>query len=170
MTSRYVEAPTYYEPQEEDPPAVFVAGGITGVPNFQAIAARELADGNCVVLNPRRANYPAGEPNAVREQVRWECHHRKLDQLGHPLVTMFWFPGTATPQPIALLELGAALARPRSARLALVVGADPAYSRRADVVLQCEFDRPDLIVHDTLHATLHAVRTVLPALSRPYRT
>lgn len=163
MNSRYVESPTYYTPAPGDPPAVFVGGGITGVADFQSVVAAALAEQDCVVLNPRRADYPADDPDAVEEQVAWECHHRKLDRL----VMLIWFPASdpaITVQPIALLELGAELARPRSPHRGLVIGADPGYPRCRDVVLQCRYDRPDVTVHASLEETLSAACALLPAL------
>lgn len=164
MSAGYFESPTYYTPAVGDPPAVFLAGGITGVTDFQSVAAAVLAEQDCVVLNPRRADYPAEAPDAVAEQVAWECHHRKLDRL----LMLFWFPPSdpaITVQPIALLELGAELARARSLHRGLVIGADPGYPRRRDVVLQCRHDRPDLTVHATLEDTLHSACALLPALA-----
>ena len=81
----YVEAPSYYRRQPHGPPAVFLAGGITGV-----------AD-------------------------RW--HARAVQAL----------QGRITTQPIAMYELGQALGEGRQ----IVVGADPAYPREADVHMLC---------------------------------
>jgi Nucleoside 2-deoxyribosyltransferase like len=165
LTARYVEAPTYYKPAENDPPAVFLAGGITGVTDWQASAATALASDACVVLNPRRAHFPVGDPTATDEQVRWECHHRRLPRL----IMLIWFPScdpVVTVQPIVLLELGAELARRRSPHRGLVIGTDPAYPRRLDVVLQCRYERPDVVVHDTLGATVRAAQNLLPQISR----
>jgi hypothetical protein len=143
---------------------VFLAGGITGVADWQAEARTALRSTSCVVLNPRRADFDVTDPNGAATQVAWECHHRKLRRL----VMMFWFPAcdpVVTVQPIALLELGAELARTPSAHRRLVVGADPGYPRRADIVLQCHHDAPQLSVHDTLDATLLATATAVRALA-----
>lgn len=111
------------------------------------------------ILNPRRAEYDHGDPSAAAEQVAWECHHRRLAHL-----MMFWFPpcdARVTVQPIALLELGAELARPAGSDRGLVIGADPGYPRYQDVALQTRYDRPGLTVHTSLPATLDATLTAL---------
>lgn len=130
---------------------MFLAGGITGCPDWQRQAAAALAD-RCVVLNPRRADYPAGDPQVAEEQVAWEHTH-----LRQATITLFWFPAQQV-QPIALYELGTAAAQPARR---LVVGAHPDYPRRHDLILQLSLARPDLTVHHTLDATIDAVRRAL---------
>jgi hypothetical protein len=106
-----------------------------------------------VVLNPRRASYPGGRPDAEREQITWEYEHlRRTD------VILMWFCAE-TIQPIALYELGAHAAR--GTRLA--VGAHPGYPRRLDVLEQLRLARPDVTVHDSLQATVRAAAALLPA-------
>ena len=134
--TRYFEAPDYYRPAPLDPPAVFLAGGITGCTDWQAGPAELLLAEDLVVLNPRRADFPIHDPAAAPEQIAWEHHHLHLQQV----VTAFWF-AAETVQPIALLELGAALDNP-GRRIA--VGAHPHYPRRLDVVEQTRLARPGL--------------------------
>jgi hypothetical protein len=105
-----------------------------------------------VVLNPRRASFPLGQPDATREQTTWEYQHLRLAD-----VILFWFCAEAV-QPIALYELGAHAAR--GTRLA--VGTHPAYPRRLDVLEQLRLARPDVSVHDSLHATVRAAAALLP--------
>ncbi|UBU17419.1 nucleoside 2-deoxyribosyltransferase domain-containing protein [Nonomuraea gerenzanensis] len=156
--SGYYEAPDYYSPAAGDPPAVFLAGGITGVADWQREAARVLGRCGAVVLNPRRRDFPMGDPDAAPAQIAWEHHHLHLPGV----LTMFWFPPGDSTQPIALLELGAALDNPARA---IVAGADPGYPRVADVRWQTRLARPDEIVHDTLAGTLAAVRDRLTTRS-----
>ncbi|MBT2451656.1 nucleoside 2-deoxyribosyltransferase domain-containing protein [Streptomyces sp. ISL-43] len=151
---RYVEAPAVHRPAPGDPPSVFLAGGITHCPPWQAAAARALAD--FVVLNPRRTDFDVSDPSQTDIQIAWEYRH-----LGLADVTLFWFPAcdaSLTVQPITLYELGAAAA---TAGRRLVVGADPGYPRAADVRTQLRLARPDLTVHPTLSATLAAARDAL---------
>lgn len=151
---RYVEAPAVHRPAPGDPPSVFLAGGITHCPPWQSEAARELAD--FVVLNPRRADFDVSDPSQTDVQIAWEYAHLLRADL-----TLFWFPAcdaVLTVQPITLYELGAAAATPGRR---LVVGADPGYPRRADVVTQLSLSRPDLTVHPTLSETLAAAHTAL---------
>lgn len=152
--SHYVEAPDQYRPDPGDPPSVFLAGGISHCPDWQREAARALRD--LTVFNPRRAGFDVDDPAASESQIAWEFHHLRAAD-----VTLFWFPAcdpALTVQPITLYELGAAAATPE--RL-IAVGADPGYPRAADVRLQLGHVRPALTVHDTLAATVAAVRAVV---------
>ncbi|MGW4802111.1 nucleoside 2-deoxyribosyltransferase domain-containing protein [Nonomuraea sp. NPDC004297] len=150
----YVEAPTYYRPQRTDPPAVFLAGGITGVERWQVRAANVLAaaESPLVVINPARADFPIADPAAAWEQVSWEQHHLHLPGL----VTLFWFPAgdpAVTSQPIALFELGQALGEGRR----IVVGAHPDFPREPDVRMLCQLARPGTPVYADLDDVLWAV-------------
>jgi hypothetical protein len=151
----YVEPPDYYEPSPGDPPAVFLAGGITGVERWHDRAAAGLAR-EAVVLNPNRARFPVDDPAAGWEQVSWEQHHLHLPGV----VTLFWFPASdpaVTTQPIAMFELGQALGEGRQ----VVVGADPGYPRQADVHLLCRLSRPQLPVHTDLDDVVAGTRALL---------
>lgn len=167
MPSRYVQAPASYEPSPGDPPVVFIAGGITGTPpSWQKAVARALGHAECVVINPRQDEYPVGDPAAAEAQVQWETRHRRLADM-----MIFRFPDTRPPvtQPVALLEIGAALTRAQhDRRFALVVGASPGYCRRADVVFQCRHDG-GVPVHDTVDLTVGTAHTLLRARNRGAR-
>ncbi|MEW2546576.1 nucleoside 2-deoxyribosyltransferase domain-containing protein [Streptomyces sp. NPDC047002] len=152
----YIECPALYEPAPGDPPAVFLAGGITGVQDWQREAVRGLAGLEVVVLNPRRRHFPIDDPSQTPVQIRWE--HRALHLAA---VTVFWFPrsdASVTTQPIAMLELGAALDNPARR---IVVGTDPAFPRAADVQWQARLARPGMRVHTSLTDTLAALRYAL---------
>jgi hypothetical protein len=151
----YVEAPRDHRPVDGDGPSVFLAGGITGVVDWQAAVVEALRDEPVVLLNPRRAAFDVTDPSVADEQIAWEYRHLWLPEL---TLTMFWFPAGDAVQPIALYELGAAAATP-SRRI--VVGADPGYPRRHDVVVQLGLVRPGLVVHSTLADTVAEVRAVL---------
>ncbi len=120
-------------------PAVFLAGGITGCPDWQATAAG-LLPLPVVAFNPRRTAWPIDDPTAGPGQIAWEVRH-----LARADVVLFWFC-QETVQPITLYELGAAAAGGRP----MIVGADPGYPRRADVVLQLGHVRPEVTVLDSL--------------------
>ncbi|MDT8916250.1 nucleoside 2-deoxyribosyltransferase domain-containing protein [Amycolatopsis sp. PS_44_ISF1] len=148
----YFEAPHYYRPLLPRP-AVFLAGGITGCPDWQSDAAEQLhdADPRLVVLNPRRADFPIDDPAQGPVQVAWEQHHLHLPGT----VTLFWFPAcdpAVTTAPIALFELGQALGERRP----VVIGADPGYPRHTDVQLLTALCRSGTEVHTTLSATVTA--------------
>ncbi|MEO3754523.1 nucleoside 2-deoxyribosyltransferase domain-containing protein [Streptomyces sp. B6B3] len=149
----YYEAPTYYRPQPADPPAVFLAGGITGVERWHdhAVEVLRAATRPVVVLNPSRARFSTDDPGAAWEQVSWEQHHLHLPTV----VTLFWFPAcdpAVTTQPIALFELGQALGERRR----IVVGAHPGYPREPDVRMLCQLTRPGTVVHADLDHVLGA--------------
>lgn len=140
----YIEAP---EEWSDHGPAIFLAGGITDCPDWQADARRII--GGVTILNPRRAEFPIHDPEAAPAQIAWEFRH-----LHRASAVLFWFAAGPSPQPIALYELGRHAALGRS----IAVGADPAYRRRADVVLQMEHARPDVPVYDRLeHTCIEAI-------------
>lgn len=143
----YVEAPEPYRYAHSHGPAVFLAGGITACPDWQAEATNMFvaAGEPMVIFNPRRSDFPIDKPEESETQVRWEHWH--LHAPG--ALTMMWFPAcdpARTTQPIALFELGAALGEHRP----LLVGADPSYPRVTDVRLQVHLVMPGLKVHSRL--------------------
>lgn len=150
MSARYFEAPHRYHPGADDD-AIFLAGGITGCPNWQAEAAAliYLAAPEIIVLNPHRANFPIGDKTAGAEQVEWEQEHLHLFNV----VTLFWFPASdpaVTTQPIAMFELGQALGEHRR----MAVGADVGYPRYEDVHLLTRCAYKSLPVCDSLGSTV----------------
>lgn len=157
MSFRYFEAPDYYRPVKGDPPAVFLAGGITNCPRWHEHAVNALlASGEqMVVLNPNRKNFPIDDPGAGREQVWWEQDHLLMPDV----ITMMWFPASdpkLTTQPIALLEFGQVTVTPGRRML---IGADLGYPRVADVALFMDYHRPGQHVFSNLDALLAAVVT-----------
>jgi hypothetical protein len=146
----YFEAPDEYDGAA---PAVFLAGGITGCPDWQFEAHRHLADLPIAILNPRREDFPIHDPSAAAGQIEWEYRH-----LRHASAVLFWFPASGDiTQPIALYELGAHA----TAGKPLAVGCDPSYVRRGDVLHQLALARPDITVRDNLADTCKDVRALL---------
>jgi len=149
---RYVEAPEEYV---GDGPKLFLAGGITGCPDWQQDAVSMLRDvPDLVVLNPRRTPFPIHDPDSAAEQIGWEFRH--LDRAD---VVLFWFTDAPSDQPIVWYELGVHAA---TGRVPVAVGADPAFHRRRDVELQLALARPALPVPTTLPGTVPAARALLP--------
>lgn len=150
---RHIEAPHPYHRQPADGPAIFLAGGITGCPDWQREARALVHDEPVVLLNPRRERYdPTGTTYTVAEQVAWEYRHLQLADL-----TLFWFPACdarVTVAPIALLELGTAIAEARLNGRRITVGADPRYPRRIDLELQLAHALPMLTVYSSLPQTV----------------
>lgn len=148
----YIEALEEYYPYDHGyPPSVFLAGGITGCPDWQAEVTELLADTDFAVINPRRANFPIDDLSAARAQIEWEWRHlHKANRI------LFWFPNSPTSVcPIALYELGAwSMADKR-----IAIGCEPGYSRTEDVVIQTELARGDLIrVHHNLYDLVEDIR------------
>ncbi|WP_051809285.1 nucleoside 2-deoxyribosyltransferase domain-containing protein [Actinoplanes subtropicus] len=127
-------------------PGIFLAGGISGVGDWQRRAIEHLRDAWPTVYNPRREIFPMSDDGEGARQIRWE-----FEQLAAADAILFWFSFETT-QPIVLYELGrwAASAKP------LAVGADPGYERRFDVVQQLALARPGLTVHADLASTCAA--------------
>lgn len=133
MNERYIEAPNTVKDHSRK--SIFLAGGITGCPNWQAdMASVLLKITDLVVFNPRRENFPMGDPNAGREQIKWEYDHLRLADY-----ILFWFP-SETICPIVLYELGAWSMTDKP----IFVGIDPNYVRQFDVEQQTQLVRPDI--------------------------
>ncbi len=144
---RYIEAPATYEPHPGDGPAVFLAGGITNCPDWQAPTADRFCDAGAVVLNPRRAEWvdPARSVAASVAQVAWEARNLRRTR-----AVFMWFPPcdpALTQQPITMFELGVLVC---SDDVQLTVGTDVDYPRACDVLLQLRHYRPGLHVHTDL--------------------
>lgn len=134
---------------------IFLAGGISGCPDWQTRAYELMDHTGLTIVNPRR---PEGLETIGREakrQIAWE--RLALDKAR---VTLFWFPAGESPCPIALFELGMALGRGKP----VAIGAENGYPRLFDVVTQVKLHDRDLVVHPTLLATttqaVHLARQV----------
>ena len=142
----YVECPRVWEPLSGQP-GLFLAGGITGCPDWQIYAVRKLTGTNYAVLNPRREDWPIDDKDASEKQIVWEHQHLRL---AHAI--LFWFC-KETIQPIALYELGAwsMMNKP------LFIGVEPGYQRAVDVELQTHLVRPEVIIHNSLDQLIREV-------------
>lgn len=140
----YIEAPEYYDFDGTDT-TVFMAGGITGCPDWQAEMVRLLADTDLVLFNPRRFDFPDDIRQASEEtqvQIQWEHQYlKRADKI------LFWFPYSETSVcPISLFELGFWLHSDKP----LAVGVEPGYAREADVHIQVPLQRPEIQVVSSL--------------------
>ena len=130
---RYIEAITTYT-KEDLGASIFLAGGITNCPDWQQDMVGLLNDTRYTLLNPRRKDFPIGDPNAALEQIAWEHNAlRDADEI------LFWFPDD-TICPIVLYELGAW----SMTQKAIYVGVHPEYQRRQDVEIQTRLVRPEI--------------------------
>jgi hypothetical protein len=138
---------------------LFLAGGISGCPDWQSEAVAMLRDTpGLTVLDPRRAAFDHTDPAVATEQITWEHTH-----LHRADVVLFWFAAGGSVQPITLYELGVHVTR----GIPLAVGADPGYPRRLDVEVQLALARPGLTVHDTLADTVAAAEVLSSAGQAP---
>ena len=144
----YVEAPVEWEPSQTAPTSVFLAGGITGCPDWQTELVAFLEDASVVLFNPRRAAFPIGDPSAAETQISWEHRYLRLaDQI------VFWFCA-ATLNPIVLYELGAWSMTDKP----LAIGIEPGYAREQDVRIQTRLVRPDVPIVSSLSEMADEVR------------
>ena len=143
---KYIESPFPIHDGRFDPNhemrvknSVFLAGGITNCPDWQSDIVKMLVDTDLTLLNPRRADFPIGDPDAAFDQIQWE--HNALRAAENIL---FWFP-CDTICPIVLYELGAWSMSDKP----IYVGVHRDYQRRQDVEIQTGLVRPDIkIVYD----------------------
>ena len=119
---------------------VFLAGGISNCPNWQAQILELLRDTDWLVLNPRREDFDLSDSQMAEAQIEWEYRHLALSD-----AIAFWFP-PQTLCPITLYELGKWSMTDKP----LLIGVDPLYARRFDVVVQTRLARPDVTVTDHL--------------------
>lgn len=132
--------PGWAPPMNSFERALFVAGGISNCPDWQAWLATALVDTEVFLLNPRRGDFDATNPTMEQEQIEWEHQHLLLAD-----AYLFWFC-EETLCPITLFELGKVAgmfpAKP------LFVGTHQHYSRKRDVSIQLSLMRPEVnIVH-----------------------
>lgn len=130
----YIEAPVYEDLHDFLGKRLFLAGGITGCPDWQQEVVKLLSETELILFNPRRKDFPIDDPDAALEQIEWEFRH-----LRRANAILFWFP-CETLCPIVLYELGAwSMTKTR-----IFVGVHPEYKRRADVEIQTKLVRPKI--------------------------
>ena len=131
---------------------VFLAGGISGCPDWQSMLIEMLDDlsDTVVLYNPRRANVTLGNTDIGKEQIQWEKY--AMDECD---LISFWFAEETT-QPIVFFELGARIGYLNNPDY--VVCAHHKYLRRFDVVEQLSHYRPDVYVGRTLEELAGSIR------------
>lgn len=164
----YVEAPNRVE-VPAGTRRLFTAGAILGATDWQAEVRRQVQEsGQPVALfNPRRADFPYGNPDAQAEQVAWEHEH-----LHEADVTLFWFPAMpmgSQPAPTTIAELFEAIGEGRP----VVVGASPWFPRREILEDQLAL-HPHVDLHlsleDTVAHALHLLGDVPAPVVSPWLT
>ncbi len=135
---------------------VFLAGGISNCPNWQDEVISQVLDiEGITVYNPRRKIYPAEDTKAVEQQIGWEYKH-----LQEADVLIFWF-SRGSLNPITLYELGRWA---HSSDKPLIMGIDPEYLRKQDVMIQTELSRPDIMIYETFESFVEGIRNYFTEL------
>ena len=152
----YIESPNKKIPSNKKR-SLFLAGGITDCPDWQSEVAEGLSTCDIEIFNPRRADFPMGDPNAGKEQIKWE-----FDRLDRVSDIMFWFC-RETVCPIVLYEIGRHLAVWQreggcTYRSRIYIGMDPHYSRRFDVEQQSWLTGWEGTIHFTLDDLVKEIR------------
>lgn len=126
------ETPQYLVNSEK----VFIAGGISNCPDWQAYATKLLEAKDISVFNPRNKEFNGKGGIGYREHLK-KNHH---DLISSKAVA-FWFPKN-TFCSMALFELGIAcqLNKP------LFIGVEPGYPREQDILVQVGLARPEVEV------------------------
>jgi hypothetical protein len=119
---------------------IFMAGGITGCPDWQKEYISALKDSEGFLFNPRRDDFDVKNPHAAREQIEWEFAYLRRCH-----AVSFWFPSESL-CPIVLFELGAWSMSDKK----IFVGCHPSYQRRYDVNVQLKLARPEVAVVQSL--------------------
>ena len=120
--------------------SIFLAGGITGCPDWQTEMAERLSDAPLTILNPRRKNFPIDDPTAAFTQISWEYNALRVADM-----ILFWFC-KATLCPIVLYELGAWSMTQKP----IFVGVEPGYQRTQDVRIQTGLARTEVPIVNNL--------------------
>jgi hypothetical protein len=135
--------------------SVFVGGGISNCPDWQKQFVKLVdmkiskmsatKDSDCQefilsMLNPRRLNFPIGDPSASEFQIAWEAEYLKQSK-----AIFLWFPKDSE-GPISLFETGkwAMSAKP------IFLGIEPGYPRSNELVAQVKSIRPNINIVTTL--------------------
>lgn len=152
-----------YEPVEFTEYDIFLAGGISNCPNWQAemiiMLETFLTNRSVTIFNPRRVGDFAKNGEDAKAQILWEHRH-----LSHATDLLFWFP-EETVCPITLFELGKYAENYRMLKLRewehIHVGIHPNYSRRFDLEIQLPLIIPNIQIHYRLEdLALAAVKRI----------
>jgi hypothetical protein len=122
----YVEAPIYPLDLPHSP-SIFLAGGITGCPDWQTEMVEKLKNEELIIFNPRRKTFDITKKEESGIQIKWERDHLK----GSKYIS-FWFCKDQV-QPIVLFELGKYAF---SNEHVIFIGIEPGYPREMDVSIQ----------------------------------
>ncbi len=130
---------------------IFLAGGISNCPNWQADAISyfsKVSEFDFTVYNPRRDSFPIDDPKATEQQTVWEYNHLRESD-----IILYWF-SKGSLNPIVLYELGM---WGNSSDKMIFVGIDPGYERAQDVIIQTALARPELHIYNNLEDMISSI-------------
>lgn len=118
--------------------SVFLAGGITGCPDWQKIVIQELESEDISVYNPRQERFCVADKSASYKQIVWE--YERLEKMD---IFSMYFCGGDSIQPICMYELGRNILRmqnrfPSDWQNRIVISVEDGYQREQDVIIQVE--------------------------------
>lgn len=128
MKAQYIESPNTDKPKFV---SIFLAGTISGAPDWQKDMTESLSDLEITIFNPRRPGDIMKNNVDAKKQIEWE--HERLQQAD--VISFYFSPETLNP--ITLFELGRYSFDNRKYRR-ILVGVHPDYARKFDVVTQME--------------------------------
>ena len=136
---RYIKCPIELKSIHPSEIVIFMAGGITGCPNWQSAIWQKLMPlpnssrlDSIILVNPRRSDFDCSKSESSVEQIEWEFRHLNMSDYIY-----FWFPKEGACS-ITLFELGWALGAGKKVR----VGVEPGYLRELDVREQLKMRAP----------------------------
>ena len=135
------------DPENAKFKSLFIAGGVSGCPDWQKEFIALMGDNAITVFNPRRDVFPSGR-DEEEIQIRWEFERlRSADTIS------FWFPAESL-DPITLFELGSAMERSRP----LAIGVHKNYARRSDIEIQAKIRHPEIGIAYSLEELAEQVK------------
>lgn len=148
-----IEAPNeIYSSENNQNIKLFLAGGISKCPDWQSKIIDDIRDiPDLTIYNPRRKNFPMDDPDAAEAQITWEYNHLKDAD-----AVLFWF-SRGSLNPIVLYELGM---WGNSNDRPILVGIDPSYERKQDVIIQTALARPEVYIVQSLEELSEQVRII----------
>lgn len=145
-------------------PLVFLAGPITGAPDWQsrAIALIRAADAELFIASPRRAVEREGDftEDMYLEQVAWE--HRHLARAAEDGVTLFWLAKESRHvcdrayAQTTRFELGEAVTVHRFTGAKVVVGIEPGFTNERYIRKTLASKTPGIVLLGTIEETCAA--------------
>lgn len=140
---KHIKCPDSLSVLDLDRETVFLAGGISGCPDWQSefVEMMKKVRNFFVFINPRRDNFDTSNPEMTEEQIAWEFFHLK-----HAKQAIFWFP-KETLCPITLFEYGKWVMTGKP----FIVGCHPEYARKEDLQHQTWWIDSSKIIEQSLY-------------------